>query len=359
MIIGFSKHGTGGGAKPIKYLTAETVGRRALDYLTGGKGKNGLRRDPAPFVVRGDPERTKALIDSLRFKHRYTSGVLSFAPDEKITLEMERSIIDQFERTAFAGLNPDQYDILWVRHQHTSGGRHELHFITPRVELSSGRSLNIAPPRKSTREMFDTLRTKINLEFRMADPEDPARARKSRAPEIDGKRSGGLERENRSTRAPQQIRELEEKLQKLTKSRGEYHKTRYVTKEPQPTLRPEAPLPNLTPYDRIGTSTPGNVEAPGMPLCRTGTGVRGLAQQFNETTHEWSRANERLERAVGNIEPAVREITIAAEQEAEVTGGWGLVGSILLRFAIPIRSRSNEISDRDSEEIEPDMDIPQ
>jgi hypothetical protein len=43
--------------------------------------------------------------------------------------------MDAFERVAFAGLEPDRYSILWVRHRHA--GHHELHFVTPRVELAT------------------------------------------------------------------------------------------------------------------------------------------------------------------------------------------------------------------------------
>src|SRR5690554_2341881 len=96
------------------------------------------RENQPPVVVRGDPEQTKNLIDSLDFKHKYTSGVLSFEAGEIITPEMENAIIDRFESVAFAGLEPDQYNILWVRHEHA--GHHELHFVTRRVELESGKS---------------------------------------------------------------------------------------------------------------------------------------------------------------------------------------------------------------------------
>ena len=92
MIAGFSSHGTGGGSGPV-------------DYVTDEKRKD--RENEPPEVVRGDPEQTRDLIDSLEFKHKYTSGVLSFAPDEKITPEMEEAIIDRFEKVAFAGLEPD------------------------------------------------------------------------------------------------------------------------------------------------------------------------------------------------------------------------------------------------------------
>nr|WP_232221531.1 relaxase/mobilization nuclease domain-containing protein [Desulfovibrio sp. 6_1_46AFAA] len=45
---------------------------------------------------------------------------------------------------AFAGLEPDQRNILWVQHSHA--GHHELHFVIPRVELSSGKAFNPCPP---------------------------------------------------------------------------------------------------------------------------------------------------------------------------------------------------------------------
>jgi hypothetical protein len=161
MIVGFSKHGKGGGRGPVQYLTSE-------------RNPDGSARIPPPTVLRGDPALTRNLIDSLGFTHKYTSGVLSFAPGEVITPEMEARIMDDFEAVAFAGLRRDQYSILWVRHEHA--GHHELNFLVPRVELSSGKSLNIAPPKTSTRELFDTFRSMVNARYGLADPEDPARA---------------------------------------------------------------------------------------------------------------------------------------------------------------------------------------
>ncbi len=166
MIVGFSKHGTGGGRGPTQYMTDE---------------KRVGRENEPPVVVRGDPDQTRKLIDSLDFKHKYTSGVLSFAPDEKIKPEMEEAIIDRFEKLAFAGLEPDQYNILWVRHTHA--GHHELHFVTPRVELSSGKSLNIKPPGERAREHFDDFRSEINARYGLADPTDPDRARNVSTPD--------------------------------------------------------------------------------------------------------------------------------------------------------------------------------
>jgi hypothetical protein len=82
--------------------------------------------------------------------------------------------MDGFERVAFAGLEPDRYSILWVRHLHA--GHHELHFVTPRVELVTGKSLNIHPPGRVSQALFDTFRSMINAEYGLADPDDPARS---------------------------------------------------------------------------------------------------------------------------------------------------------------------------------------
>lgn len=172
MIVGFSKHGKGGGRGPTEYLTDEK--------------KHG-REDAPPAVVRGDKDATRRLIDSLDFKNKYTSGVLSFAPGETITPEMERAIMDRFEQVAYAGLQPDQYNILWVRHAHA--GHHELHFVTPRVELSTGKSLNIRPPGELAKRHFDDFRSEINARYGLADPTDPDRERRIKMPNHDLKKA--------------------------------------------------------------------------------------------------------------------------------------------------------------------------
>ncbi|WP_444876161.1 relaxase/mobilization nuclease domain-containing protein [Xenorhabdus yunnanensis] len=160
MIVGFSRYGTGGGCGPVDYVTDEQ--------------RSGREHAP-PVVLRGSPEATRDLIDSLDFKHKYTSGVLSFAPGEEITPEMEQDCMNRFEALAFAGLDPDQYNVLWVRHSHAD--HHELHFVTPRVELSTGKSLNIRPPGAAAKQAFDDFRSEVNARYGLADPDDPHRAR--------------------------------------------------------------------------------------------------------------------------------------------------------------------------------------
>jgi hypothetical protein len=73
-------------------------------------------------------------------------------------------------------LDPEQYDVLWVRHTHED--RVELHFCTPRLELTSGRSLNIAPP--GYQNAFDSLRDVMNQRHGWADPMELERTQEVR-----------------------------------------------------------------------------------------------------------------------------------------------------------------------------------
>lgn len=169
MHIKFFSAGRGGGAAPIDYLTAEEV------YKEGEL----KQRDPLPEVLRGEPSQTRALIDSSENEWKYTSGVIAFHADDAPTEEQQQQVMDDFERLAFAGLEPDQYDILWVRHTHE--GNIELHMVTPRLELHSGKALNIAPPGHSA--AFDALRDAWNHENGWARPDDPERQRLVSTPE--------------------------------------------------------------------------------------------------------------------------------------------------------------------------------
>jgi hypothetical protein len=163
VIVGFSKCGTGS-AKP------------AVTYLISPTNPDGSMRHPPPVVLKGNPEFILRLCDSLPFEKTYKSGVLSFAEGEDVvTPQAQQKIIEDFERIAFAGLEKDQYSILWVKHTH-AGGRVELNFLIPRVELTTMRSLNIDPAGQQSRELFDTFRSVWNARLGLADPDDPARA---------------------------------------------------------------------------------------------------------------------------------------------------------------------------------------
>jgi len=175
VLIKFFPNGKGAGAGPVGYLVAERVlaydGNRDLIRDANNQPVS-FTRDPLPEVLRGNPERTEALIDASRHQWTYRAGVISFADSDDPTEDQQVEVMDQFERLAFAGLDPEQYEVLWVRHRHE--GRVELHFCTPRLELTTGKSLNIAPP--GYQDAYDSLRDVMNQRHGWADPMDVDRA---------------------------------------------------------------------------------------------------------------------------------------------------------------------------------------
>ena len=62
--------------------------------------------------------------DSLDFAHTYTSGVLAWAPDDEPTAAEIEAVLDEFEQTAWAGLEPDRYAWTAVQHDEPSGAVH-------------------------------------------------------------------------------------------------------------------------------------------------------------------------------------------------------------------------------------------
>ena len=160
MHLKFLARGTGSAAVAVAYLLA----------LKDAAGK--VRA--AVEVLRGDPMLVAAIADGLPFMHRYTSGVGAWSPEDAPTRpELER-FVDEFEKTAWAGLDRDRYVWAAVLHRDEDGGVH-LHFIAARCDLATGLSLNIAPPGWET--TFDPLRDAFNYEHGWSRPDDPSRAR--------------------------------------------------------------------------------------------------------------------------------------------------------------------------------------
>ena len=178
MLIKFFRNGQGGGAGPVDYLIA----REVVSY---DQNRNAIRdergnvmlfsREPLPAIVQGDADRMRTLIDTCPHQWTYRAGVIAFTAADAPSPDQQRHVMDRFEELAFAGLDPDQSDTLWVRHTHE--GRVELHFVTPRMELESGRSLNIAPP--GYQKHYDNLRDVLNKEHSWNDPLAPERSRET------------------------------------------------------------------------------------------------------------------------------------------------------------------------------------
>lgn len=155
MLISFFGHGKGSGAAAVK-------------YLTGDRDHAGELR-AAVITLRGDPGMVAAVADELDTEWKYTSGLIAWSPADNPTPEQIEKTIDSFEELAFAGLAPDQYSWSAILHA-DRGGRKHIHIFAARCELTTGKSLNIAPP--GWQKTYDLLRDSLNIEHGWSRPDD-------------------------------------------------------------------------------------------------------------------------------------------------------------------------------------------
>ena len=131
--------------------------KTTIEYLLNERVEEGSSR-----LLIGDSELTLSFIKyaSRKNKWSWSSGVLTFLEtfDDKTKLE----IIDIWRETFFCGLDSSQYNDLWINHQDKN--RTELHYIVPRLELSTGLSFN---PYFVTRDFHkkDLFQEYINLKY--------------------------------------------------------------------------------------------------------------------------------------------------------------------------------------------------
>ena len=101
----------------VKFLARGTgSAQAAVDYLTRELDHQGAVRDDVT-VLRGDPDQVAAVADSLEFDHKYTSGVIAWAPEDRPSDQAIDRVLDKVEQTAWAGLAPDRYSWAAVRPQ--------------------------------------------------------------------------------------------------------------------------------------------------------------------------------------------------------------------------------------------------
>ncbi|CAH8186156.1 relaxase/mobilization nuclease domain-containing protein [Vibrio aestuarianus] len=142
----------------------------ALNYFLDSSN-----RDVAPVLLSGNPKLTSQLLLASRFKNPYTAGCLSFATEESnLAEELKQYLMQSFEETLLAGLEPNQYDICWI--EHADKGRLELNFHIVNTELKTGKRL------QPYLHKFDLKRINMwkslqNDLYGLADPSSPERSR--------------------------------------------------------------------------------------------------------------------------------------------------------------------------------------
>lgn len=190
MIHGLSKYSTEGARAGLEYFLDGTFYDKASEAWKA--------REPAPELLEGNVEAIARLCESLDFKHKYTSGVLSFSVDETAKIDsqpgLKARIIQDFKDFAFAGIESDDSRLFClVEHRHT--GRLELHYMIPRVHVESGKYFNPFPPNydgkrghgnnKSFVEHNDAFIDHMCEKHGLQNPRDPAIARSVKLPEFD------------------------------------------------------------------------------------------------------------------------------------------------------------------------------
>ena len=171
MMIKFLARGTGSAAAAADYLTRE---QNLAPEQDQDQDRDPEKNPEEVKVLRGNPHQVADVADALEFEHKYTSGVIAWAPEDKPSDAQINRVVDEFEKTAWAGLEPDRYAWAAVQHREAGGGVH-VHVLAARVDLETGKSLNIAAP--GWQKTFDALRDWQNHENGWSRPDDPERAR--------------------------------------------------------------------------------------------------------------------------------------------------------------------------------------
>ena len=173
MMIKFLARGTGSAAAAADYLTREQNLAPEQDQ-DQDQDRDPEKNPEEVKVLRGNPHQVADVADALQFEHKYTSGVIAWAPEDKPSDAQIGRVVDEFEKTAWAGLEPDRYAWAAVQHREAGGGVH-VHVLAARCDLETGKSLNIAAP--GWQKTFDALRDWQNHENGWSRPDDPERAR--------------------------------------------------------------------------------------------------------------------------------------------------------------------------------------
>ena len=163
MMIKFLARGTGSAAVAADYLTRE------------GSAEQDPEKNPKEVtVLRGNPDQVAAVADGLEFEHKYTSGVIAWAPEDNRAMRKLAGWWTSSRRPPGPDSNRTAMPGPRSQHREADGGVH-VHVLAARCDLETGKSLNIAAP--GWQKTFDALRDWQNHENGWSRPDDPERAR--------------------------------------------------------------------------------------------------------------------------------------------------------------------------------------
>lgn len=154
--------------KALKTKNKRYSASKAMKYLLS-------KPDGQAKVLKGVPELSVAIANSLSFSNSYYVGVLSFEELESNEAR-KMDIIEAFEDSIFPFFKDkkDRYDITWI--EHSDKGRTELNFFVPMVDLQTEKRLNVFNvSHQQDKDLFNTFRDYINLKYGYSNPNDPTK----------------------------------------------------------------------------------------------------------------------------------------------------------------------------------------
>lgn len=152
----------------VKFFSNKKGGSSAsINYLLNEREKEGTAK-----ILKGDRNLTENIIKSISNKQKVTVGVLSFE-ERNISAAQKEELMQEFEKTIFAGMTPDEYNILWV--EHTDKDRLEMNFVIPKIHLPTQKAFNpyyhaVDFPRI---EMIEDI---YNIKYNLTSKKDPSKA---------------------------------------------------------------------------------------------------------------------------------------------------------------------------------------
>ncbi len=121
-------------------------------------------------VLKGEPNLSQAIAESLSYQHKYEAWVLSFEEAE-LSHDVKMAIINEFEKTFLPYFQDDKsrYNITWI--EHSDKGRVELNLFMPKVDLATEKQISLFnKSRQNDWALMNNFRDYINARFELSDP---------------------------------------------------------------------------------------------------------------------------------------------------------------------------------------------
>ena len=146
--------------------TAKSTKSDPVGYLLSDKDWTGKPRSVKPEILMGDKFSLELSIAENHRKFKYTSGVLSFADNEKLTEEQINDVCLKFLDTFLPGQAQDNVPYLFVAHR--DKGNLEIHYVVSmawNLENGKTKAFNIAPPGEKSLELQNDFVATTNHEL--------------------------------------------------------------------------------------------------------------------------------------------------------------------------------------------------